>query len=91
MKLTAQEGKLPDQPAAAGLDLAAAMQAQLIELDAPEDCTSISVRGMSFEVPQNGVVKAPADVAQELLSHGFLPRKPKATAVKAARRAVVEE
>jgi len=48
-----------------------------VRLEAPEDCTSISIRGMQFDVPASRVVEAPADVAKDLMSHGFVLAAPK--------------
>lgn len=47
-----------------------------VRLKAPEGCTSISIRGMAFDVPESGMVDAPLDVAAELRSHGFTDPAP---------------
>lgn len=80
-----------DTTQGATVDLSAALISEHVELDAPEDCTSISVRGMSFDVPEDGRVKAPADIAAELESHGFVRVPPPKAVVKAARRRVPVE
>lgn len=43
----------------------------LVRMQAPEGCTSISVSGNSFEVPESGVVDCPPHVAEQLRAHGF--------------------
>lgn len=51
-------------------------EAARVRLKAPEGCTSISIRGMAFDVPATGMVDAPADIAHELRSHGFVEPPP---------------
>lgn len=57
------------------LDLGAALKPDMVTLTAPDHITSISVSGMQFEVPEDGVVKAPEHIAQLLESHGFTREK----------------
>lgn len=43
----------------------------LVKMQAPEDVTSVSIRGMQFDIPASGQVECPGSVAAELESHGF--------------------
>jgi hypothetical protein len=76
------DGATPEAPASEVASLTPAKNE--VRLQAPEDCTSISIRGVLFEVPESGLVDAPPDVADELRSHGFTDAK------KASKRASLE-
>lgn len=54
-------------------------------LQAPDGCTSLSIGGVTFDVPKSGLVKTPAHLVQDLLSHGFTDAK-----AKTSRRAPLE-
>lgn len=51
---------------------------ELVKMQAPDDCTSVSVSGLQFDIPTNGVVECPGHVARELESHGFTVVAPRA-------------
>lgn len=49
---------------------------ELIRLDAPEGCTSISVAGTEYKVGEGQTIEVTPAIAGELQSHGFTPSKP---------------